>query len=550
MAQTINGQAVPAGGTAAPATPVATPDSLSASGSNMLEAVKAIGAHFGQMAAYQRLANWDKEAEGRISGGFSPEVVPPSAPLPSDAGPGGIPDTHSQYTNPSQSKAAALTDMVNTIGAAAKTYVEKKHQADVIKSTREFTTLMTAIQANKNLNPNDPEQAKMIDYNNNVINDFFADKGKSQRLTKILGFDAFDAKAQAKKEADPHYQAYQAALKNVGPAPQTGVGGVPAPADANMMAASMQKPPDSTDVMPWTKGLNPQAQQFMSKMPIGFTPPTYVMGPRELAEQARVAAKIIPDGNERAHLMGALATVQGSELGHVMQGITDVDVQNMKNDAEKYKTDLGETTAWNVAVLSNATERMKVSLESSRVDLEKLKVGLEKGRLDNEHIGQIYKASQDQVTNASKLIDGLNHKKEYLEGVLKNTKNSDQTNALTKQLNGINADINDAYGKYSQAQKDQELVRTKYYGSSSGAASNTAGAASVESAGSPSAPAQSQSTSGTSAPVSNPGGPNSSSPQPASVHGSQHVRSRANFDNLIPLIGGWQSTNGDPRFNK
>jgi hypothetical protein len=255
---------------------------IAASGSSGFEATKqaalALAAHIGQMAAYQRL-----NAGGLPQGvSFSPNAVaiPNPTPMPQSIPQGGMPDTHSQYENPGQANSAAKTDLTNQVIDMANKYAANKKQQDVLKASKDYEILMNAINFNKTLNPDDPKQAGMIQHNNDVINNFFSDEKRAARLQKVMGFDAYDMKAEAKKQQDPEYQAFQLAVKNSQKTTSTpstvpgtpdltlGPSGAP-PAPAGMgakdAASVVSGQTDAASVNQWANGLNPRRKSLCSK---------------------------------------------------------------------------------------------------------------------------------------------------------------------------------------------------------------------------------------------------------------------------------------------
>lgn len=462
-------------------TPPAT-NAIAQSGSDGFEATKtaamAIAAHIGQIAAMQRLQT------GQLPPGMSVPtnaMAPPNAtPMPMPIPQGGQPDTHSQYDNPAQANSAARTDVVNQIVDMANKAKAAKVQADTIKASKDYETLMNAINFNKTLNPKDPQQAALIQHNNDIINNFFSDPKRADRLQKIMGYDAYDMKAEAKKQKDPEYQAFQLALKNSGktvtssqptstsiPGSDASVPGSmdltlgpsatpPTPAgmkqsDANSVAAG-QANVDASN--PWASGLNPAAQKFINQMPVGRGPTQYIPSPEEHASIFRIANGLEADAKTKSSLVEALVKYQSEDLGHLATNLRDMDVAKLKARFDDNANLRDNTTRWNVSLLQDATERAKLAFEKGKAEWDHNKEDADKS----------WTAFNNMQSNQLKVIDGIQAQTKVYEDIVKSKDaDGDQKRYAVTALNKLHAEQAQEFEKYHSIQQDfQHTMETKH----------------------------------------------------------------------------------------
>jgi hypothetical protein len=399
---------------------------IAASGSSGFEATKqaalALAAHIGQMAAYQRL-----NAGGLPQGvSFSPNAVatPNPTPMPQSIPQGGMPDTHSQYENPGQANSAAKTDLTNQVIDMANKYAANKKQQDVLKASKDYEILMNAINFNKTLNPDDPKQAGMIQHNNDVINNFFSDEKRAARLQKVMGFDAYDMKAEAKKQQDPEYQAFQLAVKNSQKTTSTpstvpgtpdltlGPSGAP-PAPAGMgakdAASVVSGQTDAASVNQWANGLNPAAQKFVQQMPVGRGPLQYVPSPEEHAQIFRQVNGLDLDAKGKSELMQAAMKYQSEDLGHLATNLRDMDTAQLKTKYDELANVRDNTTRWNIAMQDTNLGYARLAFDKTKLEFDKNKDDADKSWQLMAQMQEHQQAIMASLDTQTKLYENIVH---------------------------------------------------------------------------------------------------------------------------------------------
>lgn len=365
---------------------------------------------------------------------FSPERPSPPA-LQSEIGGG--------YTNHGLRVSHDKGALVNEISAGVQ-YAVQKHQDDQrTKAMMEFRTLYTAIQANKMLDPNDPNNQADIAHNNEIIKNFFEGKdGKSRtkRLEKIMGFDAFNMKKEEDKKKDPYYQAMQqqagvvasktAAASGTGAMSETIPGGIPnpnnipigqssaapsvnntaAPAGTPVNTNNTQTPamsetipgmPNPNNSPAWMRSLPPSIQAHLSNIP--SVPMPVTLSRDEQHQALRVDAKIAPSADELVKFQGTMATIAKDLNVNAAQLISNRDIEEFKQTNENWRAVTNDSSAERIALLNAKVHMSDAALGWARLNFDKGKFGIEQADKYGELLEKNLKAKKEffDTTNSA-----------------------------------------------------------------------------------------------------------------------------------------------------
>jgi hypothetical protein len=401
---------------------------------------------------------------------FNPERPSPPA-LQSEIGGG--------YTNHGLRVSHDKSALVNEISAGVQYAVQKHQDNERTKAMMEFRTLYTAIQANKMLDPNDPNNQADIAHNNEIIKNFFEGKdgkARTKRLEKIMGFDAFNMKKEQEKQQDPYYQAMQqqagvVANKATGAMSETIPGGIPNPNNVPIgqsnTAPSVANPnaPTGTPVnnsspntamnetipgMPnpnnspmWMHGLPPSIQAHLSNIP--SVPMPVTLSRDEQRQALRVDAKIAPSADELVKFQSKMAeitkdlNVEGAKL------LSAQDLETFKQVNENWREVAGNSSAERIAMINAKVHMADAALGWARLRFEQGKFGTE----ELDKFGDLMK-------------DTVKTKKDYLDTInetIKTYQNSKPGKALPDdkgvELRQAQDDYLNAQYNWNQYQKDK-----------------------------------------------------------------------------------------------
>lgn len=349
---------------------------------------------------------------------FNPERQKP-LPFQSEMGGG--------YTNHGLRVSHDKSALINEISAGVQYAVQKHQDNERTKAMMEFRTLMTAIQANKTLDPNDPNNKDDIAHNNEIIKNFFEGKdgkGRTKRLEKIMGFDAFNMKKEEDKKKDPYYQAMQEqsgvvagkfatasgtgvmseTLPNGAPNPNNvPMGGIgsnnnPAPTNATFPAGmnpnarinenpSIPNDPVSmSEVVPglpnnpnnapmWMRGLPASIQRHLAGIP--SVPSPVILSRDEQHQALRVEAKIAPSADELVKFQGTMAGIMKDYNLKAADIISAKDLENFKQTNENWREIAGNASAEKIALINARVHASDNLLGWARLGFDQGKFGIE-----------------------------------------------------------------------------------------------------------------------------------------------------------------------------
>jgi hypothetical protein len=314
--------------------------------------------------------------------------------------------------------------LFNNIGAAVNSAVNKHKAEEVAKAQREYEIVLSAMDALRRSNPEDPAQQADIKHNQAILEMFFSDKEKVKRLQKVMGYDAFDPKKEQKKQEDPHYQAYQAALKNkpaiqgtpgFNPNASTPVPIVPAGtnplAGGNLPATPVNMPADAGTINDnwggamvnptpqepeWMRLLPDNAKRFASQFP--SMPPDPLAG---LAlEERLIKAGIKPSADKMMDVNKAIIEGKTGIQKEILKSATDIEVAKFRSDSDRYKANMDAASAERVALLN---------LQGKRIEAEtaRLRIDADKGKLEFDGYVNLVTGSKVQFELASKKLETL-----------------------------------------------------------------------------------------------------------------------------------------------
>lgn len=367
---------------------------------------------------------------------FNPERPSPQA-LQSEIGGG--------YTNHGLRVSHDKSALVNEISSGVQYAVQKHQDNERTKAMMEFRTLYTAIQANKMLDPNDPNNQADIAHNNEIIKNFFEGKdGKSRtkRLEKIMGFDAFNMKKEEDKKKDPYYQAMQqqagvVANKTSGAMSETIPGGIPNPnnipigqpnsaSSVNAAPAPTGAPVNNTSPNPamseaipgmpnpnnsptWMRGLPPSIQAHLSNIP--SVPMPVTLSRDEQHQALRVDAKIAPSADELVKFQGTMATVmkdlniKGAEL------LSAQDLETFKQTNENWREVAGNSSAERIAMINAKVHIADSALGWARLRFEQGKFGVEELDKFGDLMKDTVKTKKDYLDTITNTIQAYQNDK-------------------------------------------------------------------------------------------------------------------------------------------
>lgn len=454
----------------------------------LMASLKAMFAQIGQHMGVSLLS---QAQQGNVTMGANP-VIPQSMPQETPIGMG------TPFVPRGNSKADFNTAVATKIGNDLNNMVNAKrlemHNKEVAGAQRDYETIMNSIAINKSLDPNNPEHAKIIEHNKQIIDTYLNDPKKMKRLQKVLGIEAdlkdnnngatADAQKKAKLESDPDYQALQKAKANAaaqavgttmpgggtieggmvpggGPSAPTNNGGAPMsetiPGTGGATPTTLGTP--ASGAAPgmmsryenWVSSMSPKAQAFINQFPVS-PQMNYIPSPDEFAQQWRVAAKIAPDGD---HLVDAAARVHQWNvrgLGEIVKTLNDRDIEQMKSNVEQWKTLTDNDTKWNIALLEAGIKKSELNLKGYELSQK----NIELAQKNREFGANFYKGRVDELQK------GLEYNRQ-LELTL--TDAWDKAGKVDKdkiagQLSKLNDDRMQLTTQYFSARGDWE----KYYG--------------------------------------------------------------------------------------
>lgn len=372
----------------------------------------------GELAARQTIASQQGATPGD-AGNVTMRSMP-AIPAPIVAGQhinnGQLPLEGGGSDNYGERVAADKTRLVNQLNAAATTALANKKEKDVAQKQREYEIIMTAMQG---VNSPDPAVAQ---HNKDLLNHFFEGPDGEKRakaISKAMGFDAFDMKAEQKKQQDPDYQAIQKAKQTVSSgsvAPNSGQvvpGGAPV-AGPNGEPMGVLPQPDAapTPSTPTTtggtiSGLNATAQQFLKNMPMTTSAPEYMPSSKELATKWRVANGVEAKPEDKIKLQSTILDLESKGLININDNITKRDIETLKGRVDLYKTMMDNNSAYKVALLKHSDEVVANNIADMANQLKSKELN-QKDKYESLDVAKSMVTSlQDRSKNQLELVNTL-----------------------------------------------------------------------------------------------------------------------------------------------